>query len=327
MKKNVPVILRSVILMTAFFLQLFSAAAQKRKAMVTQEMISQINNIVKPLKEQSDKLLQADVTGTFKAYQQEIKKMSDLKNSAEKSMVAAKIRSKYASFFKDTWSAMKVDEKSYQMQIRQVFPASLSEKILFQPFLNFIITSSSSSYTPPPPAPAPVPENKCVDICSIAAGEINGSAAMISGGAGSYGNCFLRASGWGAAAGKNELYGFLRNNISIPGTFPSDSRKLRVKKSFELKQEATSFAVLGFGYAETWIETYQSDEYMFVMSPVIFGASKTLAKSVNEEYVIEKTQVTKSVCKAYAGTMAYFISGNWCVSELNNIRWSMCEEK
>jgi hypothetical protein len=65
------------------------------------------------------------------------------------------------------------------------------------------------------------------------------------------------------------LYGYLRNNITIPGTLPNDARKLHVRKSYELNMEATSFAVLGFGYAETSADTYQSRERLFVMSPVI----------------------------------------------------------
>jgi len=328
MKKNLVFTVKSITLFAVMMLQLLCATAQKDgSSPVTLEMINKINNIVKPLKEQTDILLKEDATGSFKNYQEEIKKMGSLKNNSEKSVMAAKIRNKYTAFFKNIWYSIKVDEKAYQQQIREVFPANLAERITFLPFLNFTINTSTSTKTAPPPAPAPLPENKCVDVCSIAAGEINGTAALIAGGAGSYGNCFLKANGWGAAAGGNNLLGILRNNISIPGTFPSDTRKLRVKKSYELRQEATSFAVLGFGYAETRMQTFQSNDYMFVMSPVIFGANKTLTKTVNEEYVLEKTQVSKSIFKAYAGTMAYLISGNWCFSESNNIRWSICEEK
>ena len=160
----------------------------------------------------------------------------------------------------------------------------------------------------------------------MAAGEVSGTSGLISGGGGTYGNCFLRTNAWGAAAGKNELYGFLRNNITIPGTLPSDARKLRVRKSYELTQEATSFAVLGFGYAETWASTRQSRNYLFVMSPVIFMANKVSSKTMNEEYVIEKSEVAQSIFKTYSGTMAYFISGNWCFSQCTSIRWSICEE-
>jgi hypothetical protein len=78
---------------------------------------------------------------------------------------------------------MKVDEKAYRLQIRQVFAAALSQKIMFQAYLNFSVNTNTSTNTTPPSAPAPTPENKCVDVCSIAAGQISGTAGMISGGA------------------------------------------------------------------------------------------------------------------------------------------------
>jgi hypothetical protein len=86
----------------------------------------------------------------------------------------------------------------------------MGSAIQFQPFLNFSIVISSSTTTPP--APPPAPEDKCLDICGIAAGSIEGTSELISGGGGGYGNCFLKTSAWGAAAGKNTLHGFLRNN-------------------------------------------------------------------------------------------------------------------
>jgi hypothetical protein len=47
---------------------------------------------------------------------------------------------------------------------------------------------------------------------------------------------------------------------------------------------------------------------------------------MNEDYLLEKVDVAKSIFKTYAGTFAYFISGNWCFTEINSISWSICEE-
>lgn len=307
-------------------LQLLQAGAQKN-LVVTQEMINKVNNIVKPLREQADKLLQADATGTFKAYQRDVEALNKMKNGAEKSKASAQVIGKYASFYKDIWANIKVDEKAYQTQIRSVFPVAIAERIIFQQYLNFSYSSSTNTNSAPPPAPAPAPENKCIDVCSIAAGEITGDAGLIAGGGGNYGNCYLTANSWGAVAGGNNLYGSLKNNISIPGTLPADNRKLRVTKSFDLKQEAVAFAVLGFGFSETRVMTYRGNEYLMAMAPVIFASSKISQKSYSEEYVIEKTEVSKSVIKASANTFAYFITGNWSYSNCTNIKWTICEEK
>lgn len=304
----------------------YNAQAQKNTNGITKEIMDKINAVVKPVREQADKILKEDATGTYKAYQNDVNALNKMKNGPEKSEASASIMKKYASFFKNVWSNLKVDEKAYQAQIRAVFPAAMAERITFQQYLNFSYSSSSNSNPAPPPAPLPAPENKCIDVCSIAAGEITGEGKLIASGAGSYGNCFLKVNSWGAVAGGNDLFGSLKNNITIPGTLPSDGRKLRVKNSFELKQEAVAFA-LGFGFSETRVTTYQSTEYVCAIAPVLFAASKTSTKTINEEYVIAKSDVNKSIIKASAHAMVYLLSGSWCYSDCTNIRWTICEEK
>ena len=110
-------------------------------------------------------------------------------------------------------------------------------------------------------------------------------------------------------------------------TLPNDARKLHVRKSYELKMEPTSFAVLGFGYAEARVTTYQFNQYPLVLSPIISSWSKTISKTMHEAYLLEKNDVSKSIIRTYSGTMPYFISGNWCSTEFNSISWSICEEK
>lgn len=327
MKKQSSVILKLICITCLSFIFILPVVAQKEKnqTVVTQQQISTINELVKPVKEQIEKLLNEDNTGNYKAYQEDVKKMNAANNNKEKYAASKQIREKYTSFFNKIWANAKVDEKLYQQKIKQAFPDAISSFIEFQPYLGFSISISTSKSSPPPQPP--LPENKCIDVCAIAAGEINGDAGLISGGGGQYGNCFLRSSGWSAAAGMNFLYSSLKNNITIPGTFPNDARKLRVIKSYELKMEATSFAVLGFGLAETRANTYKTIEYLFVMSPVISVATKTITKSMREDYLLEKKDVALSIFKTSASTMAYLISSSWCYSQFSSIRWSICEEK
>ncbi len=326
MRKKVRFQTRILILAVLALFQFITVYAQKGLG-VTQEMINQVAEIVKPLKEQADNLYKSDATGTFKSFQRDVAALNKMKNHAEKSKATAQILNKYASFFKEIWAAMKVDEKAYQAKIRSVFPVEIGERIIFQPYLNFSYSSSTTNSTEQPPAPAPEPENKCIDVCTIAAGEITGNSGLIAGGGGSYGNCFLTAHSWGVVAGGNNLYASLENSISIPGTLPADSRKLRVKKSFELKQEAVAFAILGFGFSETRVTTYSRSEYLMAMAPVIFASSKLSQKTCTEEYLVEKPDVAKSIIRASANTFAYFITGNWSYSNCTGIKWTICEEK
>ena len=315
------------LIVTACYLliaQLSIAQKEKNESIVSQSIISKIVELVKPLQDQFSKQLNSDETGNFKMYQSDVAKMNTMKNSKERNSIGFQIKEKYANFFKEIWVQANVDEKLYQQKIKQLFPDAIRSQIQFDNFLNFSVTNAVTSSNT---TSTVFPEDKCIDVCKIAAGEINGTSGLISSGAGNYGNCYLTASAWGAAIGKNELYGFLRNTITIPGTLPLDTRKLRVRKTYEVKMEATSFAVLGFGYAETRASTYQTNNYLFVMSPVIFGASKILTKTVNEDYLLDKVNVNQSILKTYAGTMAAFISGSWCNAAVSNIRWTICEEK
>lgn len=326
MKKHLATVVKFLACGITSLLLLQTAKAQRNTDGITKEMVNKVNAIVKPLREQADNILKEDATGTYKNYQADVETLNKMKNGPEKSKATSNILEKYAPFFKNVWSGMKVDEINYQAQIRAAFPTAMAEKITFQQYLNFSYSSSTNTTPAPPPAPAPAPENKCIDVCSIAVGEITGEGKLIAAGAGSYGNCYLKVNSWGAVLGGNNLYGSQKNNITIPGTLPADSRKLRVRKSFDLKQEAVAFA-LGFGFSETRLTTYQANEYIFAIAPVFFATSKTITKTINEEYVIEKSEVSKSIIKASANTMVYFLSGSWSYSDCTNIRWSICEEK
>jgi hypothetical protein len=324
--KMFPVLILRKVLATGFaILLMLPAMAQREKgeSLITREQISKITELVKPLIAQLDKQLRDDET--YKAYVRDITELNNSKNFDQKSALTKNINEKYRDFFQKVWAGANIDERAYQLRIKQVFPDDISKLIQFEPFLVF--TLNVSTVTTPTPAEPPPPPDKCLDVCPMTTGEITGTGALIAGSGGSYGNCFLRTNAWSAGIGGNQLFGYLRNGITIPGTFPNDSRKLRVVKKYELMQEATSFAVLGGGYAETRARTFKTSEYMLVYSPVIFGASQIKVKSMSENYLLEKKDVAFSIFKTYAQTFSAFISGNWCYSNCFAIRWTLCEEK
>lgn len=237
--------------------------------------------------------------------------------------MTAKLDAKYLAFFQKIWSDAKIDERSYQQKIRGVFPDTLARLIQFDIFLNFSLQISSFITLPPPPPPPDI----CLDICTIAAGEINGEGYAIGSGGGSYGNCFLKTNAWAGALGLASSNGYLKNNISIPGMLPDDARKLRVKKSYELKQEGTSFAASGGGMAVTKLITHQSAEQLIVIAPLLYMSHRVNRKTMNEEYTLEKRDVAKSAFKISAGGFSVVWSGSWCSIECMAIKWSICEEK
>jgi hypothetical protein len=323
LKVKISSMIRNLVLAAILVLCGLSGSAQKKATSVTSEMINRINEIVKPLREQVDKLLKEDPSGTYKAYEQDVYSLRKLKTNAEKSKATEEIKVKYAPFFKRIWSKMKVDENMYQAEIRKVFPPRLRERIVFQEFLNFSIIVPFVITNTIPPAT----ESKCVDVCSIANGELTGAGGLIASGGGSYGNCFIKANSWSLIAGKNDIKAELKNNITIPGTFPSDPKKLRVKISFDSKQEATAIALFGTSTATTFINTFNGSQELNAIAPVIYIASLSSAKSYSEEYVIEKSEINRSILNTNAICVSVLLTGSWCLSECNNIRWTVCEEK
>ena len=325
MKKQISIIKKGIWItgMTVFFISPVMAQRERSQSLITQDQINKITEIVKPLKDQLEKQLNADER--YKAYVEDVKALNDSKSMEEKKISTERIRENYTEYFNEIWAAANVDEKSYQLRIRRVFPDNLAKLLQFEPFLNFSMSVSTLVSSPPSEPPPP---DKCIDICRIAAGEITGTSDLIAAGGGAYGNCFLRTNAWSAVFGASHLIsGFLRNNITIPGSFPNDARKLRVIKKYELIQEACTFAVLGGGLAETWARTYQTSEYMLVYSPVIFGSQSIKIKTMSENYLLDKKDVALSLFRTMAQTISAFVSGNWCFSECAAIKWSMCEER
>ena len=329
MKKKFSIVNAALILLS--FLIISPVMGQRKRgerdageSLITQDQINKIAELVRPIKEQLEKQLSNDEN--YKAYVNDINELNAARSFDEKSSMTKKINEKYSTYFQKIWAAANVDEKAYQLKIRSVFPPDLNDLIKFESFLVF--TLIKSEVPPAPPPTEALPPDKCIDVCSMIAGEITGTSGLIAGGGGAYGNCYVRTNAWSAVfGGNNTIFGYLRNTITIPGTFPSDSRKLRVKKTWELAQEATTFAVLGGGYAETRARVYTSSEYMLVYSPVIFGSHSIKLKTMSLNYLLEKKDVANSTFVTSANTFSVFVSGNWSYSSCNSIKWSICEEK
>ena len=328
MKKKFSTIVKRVWITCTILLIVLPAIAQDEKisTLITDDQINKITEIVKPLKDQFNKQLGEDRSGTYQAYLEDVKKLNAAKSEKERNSMANMMTDKYASFFKNLWSSVRVDEKAYQDKIRQVFPDAIGRQVQFQSFLSFSITNSTFIGALNRAFEQPAGD-KCIDVCGIAAGEIKASSDLITGGAGSYGNCYLNTNSWAAHYGKNEVWGYLRNGITIPGTFPDDSKHLRVKVTFSLNQNATTFAGGGAGLAESTIRTFQNIETLAVYAPLFWVVAKFNIKTITENYPLLKRNVDLSIFKSYSGTMAVGLSGSWSHCSCTSINWSICEEK
>ena len=330
MKKQLTATIGIFYFMTLSLLFIQNATAQKNvqksesQSLITQEQFNKIQEIVQPVKDKVETLLNKDKSGMYQAYLEDIKKLKENTKNAARVAILNNIKKKYNDFLNAIWASAEINEQTYQQQIGEVLYLTVGKKISWYPFLNCVIIVSVPASSPPSDPPPP---NKCINVCDIVAGEIRANGGLISSGNGSYGNCFIKINAWAAAAGITEAYGTLKNNVTIPGTFPDDKRKIRVKKSFELAQETGSFAALGFAFGQTDVQTKSSHEYLLCMSPVVGSLSKVVRKTITEEYVLEKKDIAQSVIKNWASSFAVnVVSGGWGSSECNSIRWTMCEE-
>jgi hypothetical protein len=294
---------------------------------VTKEQLNELNEIIKPVKETIDKVLAEDKTGAYEQYKKEADLLRKVKNTEEKASLTQKIQARYQGFFDKIWEKANVDEKEYQVKIRSIFSPAMSELIHFDRYLGFAIITSTTPDSNPPPAPDPRADICINDVCAKASGEVSGNSYLISGGGGSYGSCFVRANAWGAVASFSEISSVLKNNIAIPGAMPLDNRRLAVTFSYDVKLQATAFAVLGASMASAAVSEYSSREYMMVFSPILFVNSRQLQKTVLSSYIIEKSQIGSIKVSAGSTVFNAVISGSWGHAEATNIRWTICETK
>lgn len=328
MKRQYSTIVKGIFITGMALLFMLPAIAQREKGggIITQDEIRQITAIVKPIRDQLEKQLAGNAT--YNAYVEDINKIHASTNVKEKNNLTAQVLQKYTGFFKELWSGAKVDEQSYQQQIRRVFPGDLGGLLQFTDFLNFSMnTSSTIGKTIIPTTP---PSDKCLDVCSIAKGDISTGAFLTADAGGVWGNCFLRTYALGITGnpgGAAEANGHLVNNIRIPGTLADDARNLRVNISYDLRQDATCLSSIGGGYAETRVKTFQSDEGLVVYAPLIWVMHGSKNKSVVEDYVLLKKNVALSSFYSHSNVFSILASGNWCSSDCNNIKWTICEEK
>lgn len=325
---NINRIVKSALSLVLIMAISLSSFAQKDGGVrVTKDQLAKINEIAAPIKKKLEASLAKDET--YARYKKDLQSLNETKNVEQRKSLSKKIISNYEAFFNTVWKSAGIDEKSYQTQIRSVFPANVAEYISFQSNGGFSINNPPPT-TPPAPPPAPERGNICInDVCNRTLGEVNGDSYLISGGGGNYGKCFVKAHAWGAIAAGGSLSTVLKNRLAIPGDFPQDSRRLQVTLEYDVKLEATAFAVLGMSVASASVSHRKNENthYMMIFSPIIFANSRVEQKTVTDSYILDKSRVGDSQFSAGSTVISAVISGSWGNAEANISKWTICEIK
>ncbi len=301
---------------------------QNIKLPFTKEMEDKVIAVVQPVKEKIEQLFKEDQSGNYTAYAEEVRKLKQMKSLDEQKSAIQQIQKKYYSFIKKTWDQAKIDENDYQQKLKNIFPPEMRETIRFTEFLNFSVSGNQKPAPPPPPPPAP--SKICVDASNTfftterTTKYVNSNeSVMIS-------NHFGTVSTGAAVAGYVNASGWILSNITIPGTFPSDNKLLRITKSYEWWAYATAFSVIGCAFAttSTSTENLTTDVFIRCWAPVTWFSTieknevRTVQTLVNKRFMMN----IRFGVNVYADSYGALAAGGVGGSSFNNLMWSVCEE-
>jgi hypothetical protein len=313
----------------------------KAKLHITKELEAQIIEVVKPVKEKIEKLLNDDGSGTYALYKDDIKKLIDTKGENERSAMLQKIQKKYYPFIKKIWDQAKIDDNQYKLKLTSLFPPDLRETIRFGEFLNFTMGSSHQKPTPPPPPP-PSPSNVCVDANALFRGSFGldggaiGSSEVIVAPANSPSPAEIVVSVGTGIIGSYRGQGWIRNTITIPANIPSNYKVLRSTKTFDWTGMADAASILGCCWSTVAYSTSPDDpnfnicgETYTAVAPVIFVCFITKRTSKTEEAIFTKNDTRGTqfgiTCYGTASSSLYFSYAH-AHSSCAMIKWGVCEE-
>ncbi len=313
----------------------------KNKTHITKEIEVKIIEVVKPVKEIIEKLLEEDASGNYGAYKAAINKVKELKSAEEKSRLLLNIQEKFYPFFKSIWSMAKIDEPVYQQKLKDLFPAQVKETIRFTDFLNFTMGGGSQKPTPPPPPP-PASKNLCLNghdffkgTFGVDGGAIGATRVQVAR-ANPPSPAEIVASADAVLLGIYRGQGWIRNTISVPANFPNDSKPIRIRKTFDWRGMATAYSVIGISWATVAFSTNGNStdfnnggEIHTAVAPVTWICILNKMVSRTEETVVSKTDLTSIqfgiTCYVQANS-SIFLSYAHANSGCALMNWELCEE-
>lgn len=298
---------------------------------VTEEMTAAVIEVVKPIREVVEKLLNEDKTGTYEAYKKDAQVLSTMKDPIEKEKFVASIHEKYFEFFSEVWKKADVDEEAYQKRIKNIFPIEVQETIKFKEFLTFsmhVKKPTRDQHPNPPAPPAPAPENICLNPATLWFGIKHEDHGAISVARADVDHENVHAFSLASVAGYGNATAGLASDITIPGTFPDDDRLLRVKKTFTWKAEITAFSFIGCSFASVYVTTVANEEYLRLWAPVTWIAFDKFDEQKMEEYLIQKKFLynIRYGVSVNADSFAEILASSTSSSTCLDVKWSICEE-
>lgn len=317
------------------------------------EVLKQLTSVMQPVIDKLKERMEANPE-MYKAYQEDIKSVSSLKTMDEKQAKVAQIAKTHYSFVKKIWTEAKIDEPLYQQKIRDVFPDDVRKKIQFGEFLTFQYEKakpvapytpggSTSNPTNPPIISKPVDPNPtiCVDENATATPLFDplksgiGSCNHYFYGSnnGAYTNTIKTVADAQGPWGGYSDAAITIDRFSIPGTFPFDSRGLKVSKDYHWKGSAYTISVLGCSMAYYYETPFFASALKDWQTEICICAPATFMlfsnKKVDKQFVSQGPKSTGNVVSFGLGsginTGASGIAFAGGESSVQSKKWQICE--
>jgi hypothetical protein len=293
---------------------------------VTKEMEAKVIEVVKPVKEIVEKLLNEDKTGTYQAYKKDLEQLNKYTDPKEQASLVEEIQKKYLEFFQELWKKADIDEKAYQMKIKNIFPDDVKETIQFTEFLNFSMHVKKHTRDNTPPSPTPVPQNICIDPKSLLFGINKSEKSLFSRADVIVTPDLVEGHTVSEVAGFSKATAGIGSNITVPGTFPDDNKQVRVRKSFTWHGHILAISFIGCAFATMEYSTFVNEEFLRLWAPVTWLSFKDIDEVKTEEYVTPKVGLLRFGVIVYSDTYAGAAALSFSTSNCDKIEWSICEE-
>lgn len=302
-----------------------------------------ITKIVVPAREALLRVMEADETGTYAAFKEDMEKMKELKTEGERQEQLFRIRKYYYGFIGDAWEKAAIDEEQIKNAIIRALPDSLREHIAFDPeFLNFKIEYGNRKDPLPsdkpdaPPAPEPAPELQCYNATKAITGGSNKEITLVAGATaelfrytGQPSSYYLFANGvafpfYGIGRGTC----WANSNITIPGAFMADDKLIRIRKNFTWDATITAFAGGLVSCANGYYWSGTVFKHVEVWAPVIWFSELKRNEAIFEDELADKSQLQVIRRGAEISNFAFTEGLGYANSTgtLTINSWTLCEE-
>ncbi|MGJ7033759.1 hypothetical protein [Niabella hirudinis] len=280
---------------------------------IPQKFFDQVAELVAPVQEKLNSILEKIDPDLNKAYQEDAQKLGTIKSDAERDKFFDVMKDKYHDFILKGWTETGVDEKAYQEKIRGLLPEDLRGLIKFDAeFLMFYfdiirphgsmtwMLPPNSDHYPPDPDDNSTPTPPPTSPCTWGAGNTYYPGIQSTN---AYVDKLMASDGYTRPLGANGIYALALSypfpwgrslaSISLKGSVNfANAACTNVKVQKTVNWDATVYGFTFYGHASVGTAEYNTGynaENVTAVAPVIWFLRVERKRVITENYTVPKT--------------------------------------